>query len=118
MRLGAGFSFAEPFPENLQGCIGKLTYGCAWPLASEQGSTVPPSHTNENEIVPFSGSAVREHLENVRAIVTVIAWDGKGFNWEAAIGDRAAVSARRSRLTALPQQGTKSKADLYSANHY
>jgi hypothetical protein len=39
MRLGAGFSFAQPFPENLQGCIGKLTYGCAWPLASEQGSS-------------------------------------------------------------------------------
>jgi hypothetical protein len=27
-----------------------------------------------------------------------------------AIGDRAAVSARRSRLTALPQQGTKSQS--------
>jgi hypothetical protein len=29
---------------------------------------------------------------------------------EAAFGDRAAVSARRSRLTALPQQGTKSQS--------
>jgi hypothetical protein len=35
---------------------------------------------------------------------------GKGFNREAAFGDRAAASARRSRLTALPQQGTKSQS--------
>ena len=32
MRLGTGFSFAEPFPDKPPGCTGEPTFGCERPL--------------------------------------------------------------------------------------
>jgi hypothetical protein len=46
MSLGAGFSFAEGFPNKPPGSTGELTYGCEWPLASRSPCTTNPEVHN------------------------------------------------------------------------